>query len=45
MRIGRRDAVKLGMELNVYMRELMRDDRLSNELVKRVEWAVSRMAA
>jgi hypothetical protein len=45
MRIGGRDAVKLGTELIVYIRELMRDCRLSNELVERVEWGTGRMAA
>ncbi len=45
MCIGRRDTIKLGTEPFVYMRELMRDGRLSNELVKRVQWAAGRMAA
>ncbi len=34
-----------GMEPIVYNRELMRDDRLSDELVERVERATGRMAA
>ncbi len=46
MPIGGRDAAELRMEPIVYMRELMRDGRLSNELVERVEQATgSRMAA
>jgi hypothetical protein len=45
MRIGGRDAVELGTEPIVYMRELMRDGRLSDELVERVERAAGRMAA
>ncbi len=45
MRISERDAVELGVEPIMYIRELMRDGRLSNELVKRVEWATGRMAA
>ncbi len=45
MSIGGRDAVELGTEPIVYMRELMRDSRLSNELVERVERAAGRMAA
>ena len=45
MHIGGRDALKLGMEPIVYMRELMRDGRLSNELVNSVERAAGRMAA
>jgi hypothetical protein len=45
MRIGRRDALELRTEQIVYMMELMRDGRLSNKLVKRVERAVGRMAA
>jgi quinolinate synthase len=44
MHIGGRDAVKPRTEPIVYMRELMRDGRLSNKLVKRVEWAAGRMA-
>jgi hypothetical protein len=39
IRIGGRDAVKLRTEPIMYMRELMRDGRLSNKLIKRVEWA------
>jgi hypothetical protein len=45
MRIGGRDAVELGTEPIVFMRELMRDGRLSDELVERVERAAGRMAA
>jgi hypothetical protein len=45
MRIGGRDALKLGTEPIMYMRELMRDSRLSNELVERVERVAGRMAA
>ncbi len=42
-REGRRRA--WDTESIVYMRELMRDGRLSNELVKMVERAAGRMAA
>ncbi len=45
IRIGGRDAVKLGTERITFMRELMRDGRLSNELVERVERAAGWMAA
>ncbi len=45
MCIDRRDAVELEMEPIMYMRELMRDGRLSNELVEWVKWAAGRMAA
>jgi hypothetical protein len=46
MRIGGRDAVELGTEPIVFMRELMRDSRLINKLVsKRVERAAGRMTA
>ena len=34
VRISKRDPVKLGTEPIVYMQELMRDGRLSNELVE-----------
>jgi hypothetical protein len=45
MRIGGRDAVEPGTEPIVYMRELMRDGRLNDELVERLERAAGRMAA
>ena len=45
MYIDGRDAVELGTEPIVYMRDLMRDGRLSDELVERVERAAGRMAA
>ncbi len=45
MRNCRRDAVEFETEPIEYMRELMRDGRLSNELVNSVERAAGRMAA
>jgi len=45
MYIDGRDAVELGTEPIAYMRDLMRDGRLSDELVERVERAAGRIAA
>jgi hypothetical protein len=45
MHIGKRNTAKLWTEPIVYMSELIRDGRLSDELVERVERALGRMAA